>query len=113
MSTIKQRVAARKYYRDNWARSLWYSARRRARKFGVPFEITVNDVKIPEVCPVLGIPLQVNSKPSDTSASIDRVHPQLGYTKDNIIVVSHKANTMKSNATIEELERLVEFYKKL
>lgn len=37
------------------------------------------------------------------SPSLDKIIPQLGYVKGNIIVMSMKANIMKANATKEEL----------
>lgn len=36
--------------------------------------------------------------------SIDRIFPHLGYVKNNIQVISHKANRMKNSATLDELE---------
>lgn len=44
----------------------------------------------------------LNPKPS-----LDKIIPKLGYVKGNVWVVSNKANRIKSNATIEELELLV------
>ena len=36
----------------------------------------------------------------------------MGYTKENIIVVSWKANDLKGRATIDELDKIVTFYKR-
>jgi hypothetical protein len=44
-----------------------------------------------------------------TSPSIDRVDSSKGYTKDNIQVISHRANNLKNNATLEELRKLVTY----
>ena len=83
-------------------------AKRRAKKRKVPFTITVKDIYIPEFCPVLGIILQRgNGKCSANSPSLDARIPELGYVLGNIQVISFKANTMKSNATLEELKKLV------
>lgn len=43
----------------------------------------------------------------DDSPSIDRIIPELGYTKGNIRVISNRANLLKSNATIEELQKVI------
>jgi hypothetical protein len=36
-----------------------------------------------------------------------------GYNINNIIIVSHRVNVLKSNATIEEMKAIVEFYSNL
>lgn len=90
---------------------LWRGARYRAKKKGLDFDITFNDIHIPSFCPVLGIPLF----PSNTgktgffpnSPSLDRINPKGGYTKDNVRVISCRANLLKSNASLEELEKVV------
>jgi hypothetical protein len=38
-----------------------------------------------------------------TNASIDRIDPNKGYTRDNVQLVAHQVNTMKSNRTLGEL----------
>ena len=84
--------------------NMWSNAKRRALKSGVPFNIDIEDIFVPEMCPILGIPLSVNANvPSDSSPSLDRVNPVLGYTKDNINVISYRANRLKNSFTHEEL----------
>ena len=41
------------------------------------------------------------------SPTIDKLIPSLGYTKGNVWIVSRRANMIKSDATLEELELLV------
>lgn len=89
---------------SNPERILWQSAKERSVKFNLPFDIEVSDVVIPSHCKILGIPLFKGSgKPTANSPSLDRINPKLGYTKTNIQVISFKANTIKSNASKEEL----------
>ncbi len=46
-----------------------------------------------------------------SSPTIDRIDNTRGYTKDNVLVVSHRANSIKSDATLDELEAIVSFYR--
>ncbi len=93
--------------RTNSKTGMLNDARRRAKIKGLEFSITVDDIFIPEKCPILGIPLkQGNGKPEDGSPSLDRIDPAKGYTKENVWVISYKANRIKNNATIEELHLL-------
>jgi len=97
--------------RDDVEKQLWFAARYRSRKLSLAFTITPLDVVVPKFCPALGIPLQVSDNTAGpNSPTIDRIIPSLGYTPDNIVVVSQKANTIKSNATIQEILSVVAFY---
>lgn len=100
----KNKANQRRYYENNHEHSLWSGARQRAKTTGIPFNLDVSDIIIPDYCPILGIALAPNrGKVKDNSATVDRIVPELGYTKGNIQVLSHKANAMKYNATPEEL----------
>jgi hypothetical protein len=56
---------------------------------------------------------QLGSKNNDLTPSIDRIDPKKGYVKENIIVVSMKANRIKTDATIDEIRKVADFYEKL
>jgi len=93
--------------------TMWLSAKVRAKKKHVPFNIELSDVIIPAFCPLLGIPIRKSKKSlSPNSPSLDRIIPALGYVKGNVRVISHKANTAKSNLTIEEMETLLTNWRK-
>ena len=81
------------------------SAKSRAKQEGSAFNITVDDFDIPEYCPILGFKLKEVGigKRSKNSPSLDRIDPRLGYTKGNVRVISSLANTMKQDATPEQL----------
>ena len=52
-------------------------------------------------------------KGGPNSPSLDKIIPAIGYIKGNIAVMSHKANTMKQNATLEELILLGEWAERM
>jgi len=83
-------------------------ARSRAKRDGIAFDITVEDISIPEFCPILGLRLGFNDdRQQENSPSLDRILPELGYVRGNIWVISHRANRIKNDATLAELEMLV------
>jgi hypothetical protein len=76
----------------------------RARKKGFEHNIELSDIHIPDKCPLLNIPLVVGTEcATDNSPSLDRIDPNMGYVKGNVWVISNKANSIKNNATSEEL----------
>lgn len=79
-------------------------ARTRAKRKKLEFNIDAKDVIVPELCPILGIKLEIGDKRvQESSPTIDRIDNSKGYIKGNVQVISYKANTMKSNANPEEL----------
>lgn len=100
---------------ENRVRIMWLNARRRAIKNGVPFTITVQDIEkvwpADNRCPIFGLAFKVNKKrgPSPDSATLDRVLPELGYVPGNIAIISHKANYIKSDASINEVRRVADW----
>lgn len=83
------------------------SAKKRAAQRGIAFEISENDLVIPEICPVLGIPIVIQSGRHDGAPSIDRIDNSLGYIKGNVRIISYRANAIKRDMTLEEAQLLV------
>ena len=99
---------------DDRRYKMFHNAQHRAKKKGIPFTITINDIIIPETCPLLGITLvSTNDKRDPRNPSLDQKIPGQGYTPDNIWVMSSRANWIKCDASLQELELLVENLKKL
>ena len=94
-----------------------------AKQRGLEFSITEVDLlidgKLPEFCPVLGVKLDYSKGPRFgrntrlNVASIDRIDNMKGYIPGNVVVVSLRANYLKKDATLAELQALAEFYTKL
>ena len=93
--------------------------RRRANKQGVPHDIDWKYIKsiFPKnyKCPVLGIKMEFGQKNNsfDNSPSLDKIIPQKGYVKDNVVWISMKANQIKSNGSDEEVMRVAIWLKKI
>lgn len=89
----------------------------RARKLELEFNLDVTDIIIPKFCPILGIEIASgvgsNNKIKDNSPSIDRINNNKGYIKGNIQIISNRANRIKSDSTIEELEQILHYLKGL
>jgi hypothetical protein len=62
-------------------------------------------------CPLLGIELTYNytgGNVPNNYASLDKIDPNKGYVEGNVQILSFRANTLKGDATIEELRMLVD-----
>lgn len=117
-----------KHGEDPEKRKRWLLERIRSKckKQNLPFDLTIEDLVIPTHCPIFGIPLKFGVKtPSsyrekkgqvivpDDSPSVDRIVSELGYVKDNIVIVSYRANLIKTNASVSELIKVADFYRML
>lgn len=107
------RTARLEWSEQDAVKSMLSAAKSRAKRAGVPFDLSPEDVMIPNYCPALGLKLERGrGYPTDSSPSLDRIRPSLGYVRGNVVVVSNRANRIKNNATINELRLLADFYAK-
>jgi hypothetical protein len=90
------------------------AAKQRAKEKNLMFDIHYEDIQIPNLCPVLRIPLIPSlDGNSDNSPSLDRKIPYLGYTKGNVQVISMRANRIKSDATSSELMAICHYVRRI
>lgn len=104
----KNNPEGRKAYAiKNADRLILNGIRKRAGDKNIPFDLTLEDIQGITHCPVFGIELKRSQGKGyghqPNSPSVDRIVPELGYVKGNIQIMSMKANTMKQDATPEEL----------
>ena len=94
-----------------WAERTYKVCRQRSERIGVEFNLTKEWLmgKAVETCPLIGLKISYNNtKPQYDSPSVDRIDPSRGYTIDNCEVISQRANQIKSDARLEELERFIQ-----
>jgi hypothetical protein len=104
---LASRLKSKRWRDNNPEKHLYWLARSRALKNDIPFNIEATDVEIPDKCPALGIPLFRGKRhKTDNSPTIDKIIPSLGYVKGNIKVISERANRLKDDMSIEEIDRL-------
>jgi hypothetical protein len=101
-------------------RRLLNYARRNSKRRGEECNLELKDIVIPEYCPLLGIKLNTEkatvgsglrvSGPGsqDSCPSVDRIDSSKGYTRENVWIISKRANVIKNNASIEELRMIYE-----
>jgi hypothetical protein len=90
-------------------KKLLYAATKRSNRDGNDCTITIEDIKVPKHCPVLGLELRqaigagrLGFLGNPNAPSLDRVDNTRGYVKDNICVISRKANVLKNQGDIKE-----------
>jgi hypothetical protein len=93
-------------------RYLYITAKSRAKKRGKDFTLSA-PLPIPNTCPVLGLPLKLNIPLTQhrplNSPSYDCVDPTVGYVKDNVRVISYRANMLKNDGTADEICRVYKY----
>jgi hypothetical protein len=108
-----RRKYAREHYRNNLPLHLLRSAKWRAKQSGIKCTITVDDIKVPEVCPVLNIPITVayGKENKANSPTLDRIDSRQGYVPGNVHVISRRANVIKNDGLPSEHLLIYEYFK--
>ncbi len=86
--------------------------KRRCKNSGEPFDLDISDIVVPEFCPAIGLRLDWNAGlRADNLPSMDKVVPALGYIKGNVRMISFRANRLKNNASLVELQGIISYIK--
>jgi hypothetical protein len=111
---IRQIEKLNRDWKVDAAKLLYKNIKSRCKRTGREFSIELEDIIIPEKCPVFGFELKREDKRTWMYApSVDRIDSSKGYIKGNVTVVSRRANILKRDATVKELELLLNYYKTL
>ena len=105
-----------KWKGKNRIKVLLTSAKERAAKKHLDFDLKESDIIIPEFCPILGIKLEWGAgigkgRARDNSVSLDRIDSTKGYVKDNVRIISWRANDLKKDGTAEEHLKIAAYMK--
>lgn len=89
------------------------------RKKGLEFDLDGEYLESiwTDTCPILGLelkkPFEEPGRGSVSTAHLDRRDPALGYVRGNVTWLSGRANRIKYDATIEELQAVFNWMKGL
>ena len=112
----------RKRNKRNFVPKLLVGVRKRCRialskGIDIPYNLDIEYIKsiLPKdmLCPALGVKIIPGGGSTKNSPSIDRIFPEKGYVKGNVVIVSFEANAIKFTATPDEIIKVGKFYKKL
>lgn len=105
-----RRIHGRKPCKRSPEYNLLANARSRAKRGNYPCTITMKDIVIPEFCPITDLKLVFGiKKKTDSSPSLDKIIPKLGYIPENVRVISSKANRWKNEMTRDDIQRLLDY----
>lgn len=91
------------------------NAKKRSKEKNLSFNIDENYIKsifpLDNCCSVFGTKFVRNDYYA--KATLDRIIPELGYIKGNIIIISNRANMIKSDCSFEELFSIIDSFREL
>lgn len=88
---------------------MWCLAKKRAKNKNIDFRLEPTDIRIPDICPLLNIPLVFNKRHVGfNSPCLDRIDISKGYVLSNVWVISDLANRIKTDATLSQIKMLAE-----
>lgn len=105
------------YKKKNINKIIFNTAKYRAKQRNIEFTLELSDIIIPEYCPILGIKLEINYGKGrimcDSSPSLDRINSDKGYVKENICIISWKANRIKNDGNAQEHRKIADWMEKM
>lgn len=84
----------------------------RCKILNIPFNLTVDDIVMPEFCEITGNKLDYKNFKNSNFATLDRLIPEKGYVKGNVKIISKKMNILKSNGSIKDFQSIIDYIKR-
>lgn len=109
---IYDKTTLRNKYLETPALYLWKAAKKRSVVSKIDFNIEVEDIEVPDICPILGVPIEILTGKHYNGCSLDRIDNTKGYIKGNVAVLSRRANRLKSDMSLEEARAVLAYMEK-
>jgi hypothetical protein len=113
----KTRIWKEKNPKRQWAGAAYKGAKFRAKGKGLPFNLTIDYLLsiVTDSCPVFNTVFKFsgNKFARDESPSLDRIDPAKGYVQGNVVVISNKANNIKSAYKSKDLYKVAEWLEQI
>jgi len=102
---------ASKRYKANWFHQTVILKKSYCTTNDIPFDLDTEYLEsiYKGVCPVFNKPFVQHDKTDSMSPALDRVDPGKGYTKGNVQYISARANRIKYDATVDELQSVLSY----
>lgn len=116
---LRMRFGDYEKYKKRRLQNTFKNMKDRCLKNGITLEIDVDYMLeiFPKnnKCPILGIDFEFGGGLENlrTSPSLDRIKPEKGYVKGNVVFISYFANSIKQNATYQEILKVGNWLKKI
>jgi len=84
------------------------------KKQGYSYKVTEDYLKgiWTGFCSITGVKISIDGDRKDPHrANLDRINPNEGYKEGNVVWLSARANRLKSNVTVKELESILKWMK--
>lgn len=103
--------------KKDWVINTRWRAKQRAKRSGVDFELSTEYLYsiTTDQCPVFGTPFLFSNNKNilPESPSIDRIDPAKGYVRGNVVVLSMKANLIKSAYGADDIFKVAAWLKRM
>ena len=108
-----------RYGKENWhhadyfekaTRAFFQRKRQNSKNKKWEFTVTYNDIEWNTHCPILGLEIDWTAEyRKETSPSLDRINPRMGYVPGNVVIVCWRANRIKNDGSAEEHQKIADF----
>lgn len=117
----RERILARNRIKnrtlDGWSTNARSGCKTRAARQNVVFKLSKDYLKsiFPEdgCCPFCFTKMEIGHNNIRNSPSVDRLIPELGYVPGNVMVICFRCNSIKSDASVAEVEKVLAGMKKV
>ena len=102
---------------NNYFMEYTRTKRSECKRKGIPFNLTYTYLETlwTGICPIFNCKINYNHKGKGShhlnQAHLDRIEPHKGYTIGNVCWISGRANRIKYDATVEEIENILDYLK--